>query len=199
MGGRHTFKLCVSDTKRSTEMSSSKLTAIQLPNSLRGLKTFNQDLFNIKTKVPTLEIPSQCITKINSSCLKDKMLKRPGIKGFGELENKPDYKLFVIDPGIVSSVDDFSSDDKEILQECNVDLTSWTVCDLDLNYRNFNYKEILEAILPEDSGGFGGFSQIGHILHLNLREELSDYKQVIGMKIKSILVKNTIISSLCLF
>ena len=50
-----------------------------------------------------------------------------------------------------------------------------------MSYKNWRYDEILSAILPEDCEGVGGFSQIGHIIHLNLRDEIVDYKNIIGL------------------
>ncbi|KAM3720740.1 tRNA (guanine(37)-N1)-methyltransferase [Dirofilaria immitis] len=48
-----------------------------------------------------------------------------------------------------------------------------------LNYNDWPVKSCIAAILP-DGLEFGGFSQIGHIVHVNLREELLLYKKIIG-------------------
>uniref|UniRef100_A0A158Q8P4 tRNA (guanine(37)-N1)-methyltransferase n=1 Tax=Elaeophora elaphi TaxID=1147741 RepID=A0A158Q8P4_9BILA len=48
-----------------------------------------------------------------------------------------------------------------------------------LNYDDWPVKSCITAILPKGLE-FGGFSQIGHIVHVNLREELLLYKKVIG-------------------
>ena len=40
--------------------------------------------------------------------------------------------------------------------------------------------EILKAVLPPDQEGLSGFSIIGHIIHLNLKDCLGPYKSVIG-------------------
>ncbi|VIO90675.1 Met-10 like-protein [Brugia malayi] len=48
-----------------------------------------------------------------------------------------------------------------------------------LNYDDWSVKSCITAILPEGLE-FGGFSQIGHIVHVNLREELLFYKKAIG-------------------
>ncbi|CAB0005837.1 unnamed protein product [Nesidiocoris tenuis] len=42
------------------------------------------------------------------------------------------------------------------------------------------YFQILRAIIPEELDGVTSFSIIGHIVHLNLRPELNEYKTVIG-------------------
>ncbi|VDK76223.1 unnamed protein product [Litomosoides sigmodontis] len=48
-----------------------------------------------------------------------------------------------------------------------------------LNYDDWPAKLCIAAILPKGLE-FSGFSQIGHIVHVNLREELLLYKKVIG-------------------
>lgn len=49
-----------------------------------------------------------------------------------------------------------------------------------LNYDNFNHHEILETILRKDNLNISSFSLIGHIIHLNLKDEFKPYKQIIG-------------------
>lgn len=49
-----------------------------------------------------------------------------------------------------------------------------------LNYENFNHQEILTAILSADQLNISSFSVIGHIIHLNLKDEFQPYRSVIG-------------------
>jgi tRNA (guanine37-N1)-methyltransferase len=42
------------------------------------------------------------------------------------------------------------------------------------------YNWYLQAVLPEGDEGVSGFSVIGHIIHLNLKEQLAPHKAVIG-------------------
>lgn len=53
---------------------------------------------------------------------------------------------------------------------------------LTLDYKFWRADEILKAILPEDliDDVPSGFTQIGHIAHLNLRDEFKPYKHLIG-------------------
>lgn len=56
--------------------------------------------------------------------------------------------------------------------------------DLTLTYDSWSMSEILDAILPRDEGEEGespaGFALIGHVAHLNLREQFLPYKHLIG-------------------
>ena len=48
-----------------------------------------------------------------------------------------------------------------------------------MNYVHWRLDDILGAVLPEGVT-VAGFSQIGHIVHLNLKEHLQEYKKLIG-------------------
>lgn len=54
--------------------------------------------------------------------------------------------------------------------------------ELRLDYAYWSYHDIITAILPEDEQGEvpSGFTQVGHIAHVNLREEYLKYKQLIA-------------------
>ncbi|EGP92154.1 uncharacterized protein MYCGRDRAFT_35337 [Zymoseptoria tritici IPO323] len=53
---------------------------------------------------------------------------------------------------------------------------------LQLDYDYWTYHDIISAILPEDEQGEipSGFSQVGHVAHLNIRDEYLKYKHLIA-------------------
>ncbi|EME88385.1 uncharacterized protein MYCFIDRAFT_48564 [Pseudocercospora fijiensis CIRAD86] len=53
---------------------------------------------------------------------------------------------------------------------------------LKLDYDHWTYHDIMSSILPEDEQGEipSGFSQVGHVAHLNLRDEYVKYKHLIA-------------------
>ncbi|CAK4032448.1 tRNA (guanine(37)-N1)-methyltransferase [Lecanosticta acicola] len=53
---------------------------------------------------------------------------------------------------------------------------------LQLDYNYWTYHDIISSILPEDEQGEipSGFTQVGHVAHLNLREEYLKYKHLIA-------------------
>lgn len=57
--------------------------------------------------------------------------------------------------------------------------------DLELNYKDWDYSQLIEAILPEELHDDipSGFTQTGHIAHLNLRERYLPYKYIIAQMI----------------
>ena len=56
--------------------------------------------------------------------------------------------------------------------------------ELKLTYEDWSFGDILDAVLPElaehDEQNPAGFAQIGHVAHLNLRENFLPYKHLIG-------------------
>lgn len=47
-------------------------------------------------------------------------------------------------------------------------------------YENWTLNQIMESILPDDEDKISGFSQVGHIVHVNLRDHLLPYKNIVG-------------------
>ncbi|KAJ5306446.1 hypothetical protein N7508_005461 [Penicillium antarcticum] len=66
----------------------------------------------------------------------------------------------------------------ELVQRGTVDLAFY---DLTLDYDYWTYAEIIHSILPEDMDEIPqGFTQVGHVLHLNLRANYFPYKHLIA-------------------
>merc|ERR1719471_1592459 len=81
-------------------------------------------------------------------------------------------KYLMLNPELVSSFRDLESSD--------VNREQFRIKKYDLTADNWTPHELLRAVLPKDEEGVSGFSTIGHIVHLNLRSHLEDYKSVIG-------------------
>ena len=47
-------------------------------------------------------------------------------------------------------------------------------------YDNFDHRTVLRQILHETNDSVRGYTKVGHIVHLNLREEFYGYKNIIG-------------------
>jgi len=52
--------------------------------------------------------------------------------------------------------------------------------EVELRYANWSAEEILKGIFPHNVTPVTGFSVVGHMAHLNLRDEHSPYKKLIG-------------------
>ncbi|RXG72025.1 tRNA (guanine(37)-N1)-methyltransferase, partial [Armadillidium vulgare] len=59
-------------------------------------------------------------------------------------------------------------------------MEEYSLVDVIINYENWKANDILEAVLPDNDSGCSGYSIVGHILQLNLREHLLPYKHLIA-------------------
>ncbi|MCJ1397353.1 tRNA(m(1)G37)methyltransferase [Xylographa trunciseda] len=73
----------------------------------------------------------------------------------------------------------WSSNLLELIEAKKVNVTAY---ELELSYDTWTYHDIMSAIIPEDDQNElpTGFSIVGHVAHLNLREQYLQYKNLIA-------------------
>lgn len=138
-----------------------KMEQIKPPSRVKGMKVLKEDEFQTNYLVPSIKLENENIKKFLQEN-KKYMLKQRAVKPIIDLENGK--KLILLDPSCKDSLKDYQ------LEYYN----------LELNYENFNHLEIFQAILPDNLEGVSSYSSIGHILHLNLKEEAAEFKNLIG-------------------
>ena len=153
------------------------------PESVRGMTTLNRDAFQKRVNMAGVLVPKhhlkniqKAMKKMSTSDLRIKTLVELG----GDDPLSLTHKILLLDPCVVKTNSDLPEHVVERLKECEVNVDTLTYYDLDLKYENWNYSDILKAVLPVESEGVGGFSIVGHIVQLNLRDELLPYKNLIG-------------------
>ena len=67
--------------------------------------------------------------------------------------------------------------------QSTVDILDIIPYQLDLGYEHLSVDEVLRKILPERVEIPSSFEQVGHIAHLNLRDEVLQFKHIIGQVI----------------
>ncbi|XP_071163743.1 tRNA (guanine(37)-N(1))-methyltransferase-like [Mytilus edulis] len=160
--------------------SESEVSELCPPKHVIGMKVLDKSAFKRTCKIPGVKVPIKAIKQM-SKCMKLSMLRMPKLKPIADLENfDPDFKshkLFLLNPLKYKSLDDFSNEEKQMCNEADVDLTSFQKYDTELCYENWTASEIIPAIVKTN---VSGFSIIGHIAHLNLKDEVLQYKHIIG-------------------
>uniref|UniRef100_UPI00398EBA36 tRNA (guanine(37)-N(1))-methyltransferase isoform X2 n=1 Tax=Pristiophorus japonicus TaxID=55135 RepID=UPI00398EBA36 len=151
------------------------------PTTVRGITELNRDLFRKNVALPALKVKKDVINKIMKS-LKNVALKRPGLKRVIEDSEDEMYRLVLLDPCQISCSESFGASEKAVLKEYNVDLQIH-MYNLTMTYEHFKPEEILKAVLPEGHDVTSGFSRVGHIAHMNLRDHQLPYKYLIGQVI----------------
>lgn len=153
------------------------------PESVRGMKTLDKSRFKKTAKILGIRVPVKSMN-VFSKNMKKTLLRIPHVRPIAEVAEddpcKKDVKLVLLDPEKYSSSSDFKEEEKTQMTTMGIDLCSIKHYEIDLGYDNWNSTEIFKAVLPTDYDNVSGFSTIGHIAHLNLKNELLDYKYFIG-------------------
>lgn len=157
------------------------------PPTVRGMTELDRAAFSQTVSVPAIRIPTNVLNKLVKS-LKKVALQRPGLKRVVD-EHKEDgnedcsneYRLLLLDPNSITFTDSFGSEEAEALKAYGVPQEIQRY-ELKLTYENLKSEEILRAVLPEGQDVTSGFSRVGHIAHMNLRDHQLPYKKLIGKK-----------------
>uniref|UniRef100_A0A8D2ZI32 tRNA (guanine(37)-N1)-methyltransferase n=1 Tax=Scophthalmus maximus TaxID=52904 RepID=A0A8D2ZI32_SCOMX len=154
----------------------------QPPPGVRGMTSLDKEAFTQTITVPALRVPTGVLNKVIKS-LRKSTIQRPGMtRVLHDTEDNGEFRLVLLDPHRVSSTSSFSEAEAEALRSFDVaeELQSH---ELLLTYDNLKSEEVLEAVLPLGQDVTSGFSRVGHIAHMNLRDHQLPYKNLIGQVI----------------
>lgn len=132
---------------------------------------FNREDFIKTISVPILKIDTKNVN-LNDvvRLLKSYLLK---VQKFQAVK---DEKIF-LNPDVVENFRQLPADE---LKKSGIDSTCFEFEDITLTYENWKADELVRAIIPENLESVTSFSRIGHIIHLNLKDELLPYKSAIS-------------------
>ncbi|CAN9502137.1 unnamed protein product [Ophioblennius macclurei] len=149
---------------------------------VRGMTSLDKEAFAQTITVPALRVPTAVLNKVVKS-LRKSSIQRPGVpRVVQDKETSSEFRLVLLDPHRVTSSGSFSEAEAEALRSFSVseELQDY---ELKLTYDNLKSEEVLEAVLPQGQDVTSGFSRVGHIAHMNLREHQLPYKNLIGQVI----------------
>ncbi|XP_059613317.1 tRNA (guanine(37)-N1)-methyltransferase [Phlebotomus argentipes] len=142
-----------------------------LPTDVRGMTVLDRSVFQRKVQVPKLTVEARKLPGVLSK-VKEKVLKFAKLKAvFGEEE-----KTILLNPDTVKSWEDV----EDLLKDSEISEESLQWGEIELNYENFKFNDVFKAVLPEGQENFSSFSQIGHIIHVNLKDHLLPFGALIG-------------------
>ncbi|XP_057290591.1 uncharacterized protein LOC130613267 [Hydractinia symbiolongicarpus] len=148
-----------------------------LPEGVQNMKELNRDMFTVNTVFPCIKCRSISCEKI-LSIFRRKLLKRPNFKRIRKGQDGDERSKIILLCPDITSLDEFTTSQKTILDE---EGALFTTHEIELTYKDFNLEEILKKVLPEDSEELvSSFETVGHIAHVNLKENLLDFKHLIG-------------------
>lgn len=150
------------------------------PETVRGMITLDREKFKKTVKVPFLTAEKKKLSAVNA-VLKPYFIRIVKFAPLRDVPGNDAVRSIILHPDKVKQVDNLGEKAIQTLDREGVDKTL-QFCDLELTYDNFTCDEIFGAVLPLDKtgGSLTSWSIIGHIIHLNLKEELLPYKQLIG-------------------
>ncbi|KAM3594795.1 uncharacterized protein V6R79_014372 [Siganus canaliculatus] len=154
----------------------------RLPPEVRGMTSLDKEAFTQTITVPALRVPTAVLNKVVKS-LRKATIQRPGLaRVVQDKEERSDSRLVLLDPHRVSSPSSFSEAEAEALRSFGV-AEELHYYELQLTYDNLKSEEVLEAVLPQGQDVTSGFSRVGHIAHMNLRDHQLPFKNLIGQVI----------------
>ncbi|CAK1603879.1 unnamed protein product [Parnassius mnemosyne] len=159
-----------------------KLSVALIPVGVRGMKVLDRQKFLRNVIVPILKVSEEKVSNITPIC-KNYLLKLENFKPVqslhGDIEGS-NRKCIHLNPEKINRWKDITEEDRQSLKKYDVTEENFDSKEIQLTYENFKYDVIFKTVLPENEDIVSGFSQIGHIIHLNLRDHLLDYKPLIG-------------------
>lgn len=165
-------------------MNYSTTAEIALPPVNRDMKVLERSFFQktIPTSALTVFDPRNLSAARNKVTASNDVLQSTTIKPIIEDETSPGTKCILLKPHVKAS-DPMTWSEKwsDLVENGTAKVRPF---DLKLTYDDWSMGDILDAILPEvssdDEQNPSGFAQVGHVAHLNLRDQFLPYKHLIG-------------------
>lgn len=151
-------------------------------DSVRGMTSLDREKFAFSINVPVLNVPQGNLSKI-MKLLKKYFFKLEEFKPVQTLEENEEkiiLKCIHLNPDKVKTWTDISEEDRKIMAESAVTEEHYSIKEIKLTYDNWRFDDVFKAVLPSNHEIVSGFSQIGHIIHLNLKDHLMEYRPIIG-------------------
>lgn len=110
------------------------------------------------------------------------LFSRPRMKRIHEDEDQ-NYRLVLLREDLSSEEMVKNEIPRELLQKAEEWGAQLKGFSLSLGYEDLSAEEVLRSLLPDVSEVPSSFEQVGHLAHLNLREDVLPYKHIIGQVI----------------
>lgn len=146
------------------------------PPDVRGMTKLNKSIFQKDIEVPCLYLQQVNINQV-MKVLKKYLLK---MEKFKPVQNVDDVTEVYLNPMTTNKWTEMDEKDREILVKLGISQECFGKKHLTIDFDNYSIEDTLKAILPTDQEGMSSYTRMGHLVHVNLREHLLPYKNVIG-------------------
>lgn len=164
-------------------------TALFLPPVDRTTTTLNRDFFHKEISLVAIQLENPAFISTFARKYERFILKQHGVGHVVFLSNETPTPNIKAPPKGILLAEEFQDAEEakkkltpefeDVLQQTNISFIPYK---LQLNYDFWKAEEILSAILPEDLLDEipVGFTMVGHVAHLNIRDQYLPYKSIIG-------------------
>ncbi|KAJ2747779.1 tRNA(m(1)G37)methyltransferase [Coemansia sp. BCRC 34301] len=151
------------------------------PPVQRGMKELDKSAFSLTRSVVALRVPTKSVGKIKADLESDVLRMHRVRNVVADKSGGDEHKLVLLRPEITSAELREASEQLRRLVQDN----GWEALahDVTMNYEDWTADDILKAVLPDPNQAPTAYEQIGHIAHMNLRDEYLEYKTLIGQVI----------------
>ena len=165
-------------------MNSAELPPLFLPPVNRSMQKLDRSFFRKTIPLAAARILNLKDThQIRSTLLQSReLLQISSLKSLREDPSVPRSKCFLLRPEISpAEPGTWSASLKRLVDAGQLQVVGYS---LELTYEDWSSNNILDATLPElpdeDKETPTGFSQVGHVAHLNLRSQYLPFKHLVG-------------------
>jgi len=148
-----------------------------LPASVRGMTAFEEGRFDSAITVPYATVKRHMVGAFKS-LFGHYVLKAPNFKHILCNEEEETSKV-ILNPDLVQKVEDMSEEERGKMRLHFPETEELSQMPYTFKFENWAAGDLLDAVLGKEQS-LSGYTQIGDILHLNLRDHHFPYKSVIG-------------------
>ncbi|BFZ62066.1 tRNA(m(1)G37)methyltransferase [Saitoella coloradoensis] len=149
------------------------------PPVFRGMKLLDRSVFKKAVDLAAMKVDPKNLGLIRKECAQD-LLRLPRIAPIVKHDNG---KVILFKLGVTpEDLSPLQQKTRELIAKNNAEIIPYK---FEVDYSFWTVDDILSSVLPEDLLGEtpGGYTAVGHIAHLNLREQYLPYKYLIGQVI----------------
>jgi tRNA (guanine37-N1)-methyltransferase len=143
----------------------------------KGMIQLNRELFKRTFRIQGLSVNNSFTQLAMKELRNDCLLNIPRIKPVVHDPDDSINKRLILLQTHVHGLQDLSKKALDFIQKTNAEFKNY---DIELDYDYWNHDDIFKSILPNDIEIPTSFETIGHIAHVNLREQHMPYKHIIG-------------------
>lgn len=156
-------------------MPDGRIDSVLVPPPCPGMEVLDKSRFTKRVPLKAVAIKPQ-LCKRFMTVFKNKLLNLPRCKNIEVHPQDPSLKCLLLCPS-VATVDDLTAEQKAAITEENTPMVDYVV---ELGFEYWTTEQILRAALGDLQEITTSFETVGHIAHMNLRDEQLAHKSLIG-------------------